>query len=89
VGCWAGGSGVGESVGGGAGFDDLSGEGQAVDDGRTQAWVGEGFCPGGERLVGGDRDGRAYLALGENLEQQLRAAAVQLQVPHFLSQEST
>ena len=34
------------------------------------------FVQRGERLVGGDRDGRAFLALGENLEQQLRAAAV-------------
>ena len=40
-----------------------------------------------ERLVGGDRDGRAFLALGENLEQQLRAAAVQLQVPQLIDEK--
>ena len=54
---------------------------------RTQAWVGEGFCPGGRRLVGGGRDGRAFLALSQKLEQRLRAAAVQLQVPRLIDQK--
>ena len=44
----------------GAGFDDLSGEGQPVDDGRAQSWVGEGLGPRGERFVGGDRHCRAF-----------------------------
>jgi hypothetical protein len=39
------------------------------------------------RLVGGDRDGRALLAFGENLEQQFCAAAIQLHVPQLVDQD--
>jgi hypothetical protein len=38
--------------------------------------VGDGFCPAGERFVGGDRDAGFHLALGENLEQHFGAAFV-------------
>src|SRR6478736_6741818 len=54
--CWTGFPGVGEAVGSGAGFDDLSGEGQAVHDRGTESRVGECLCPRGEGLVGGDRN---------------------------------
>ena len=88
---WVGGgasfAGVGQPVGGGAGFDDLPGEGQPVDDGRAQPWVGEGLGPRGERLVGGDRHRRAFFTFGEDLEQQLRAAPVQLQVAQLVDQD--
>lgn len=38
-------AGVGESIGRSPGFDDLAGEGQTVDDGCAQSWVGERLCP--------------------------------------------
>ena len=69
-------AGVGESVGVGAGFDDGGVVGEAVDDRCAQAWVGEGVGPGGEGLVGRDRDGVLLLAFGEDLEQQFGTAPV-------------
>lgn len=39
-----------EAVGLGAGFDDRSVEGEAVDDRRAEAGVGEGVDPASERL---------------------------------------
>jgi len=42
----------------------------------------------GERLIGGNGDGRALFSLGENLKQQFRSASVQLQIPELSSQES-
>ena len=51
------GVGVGESVAGGAGFDDVAVVGESVDDGGAEAGVGEGLGPAGERFVAGDRDG--------------------------------
>lgn len=71
----------------GAGFDDLAGEGEAVDDRGAESGVGEGFCPGRERFVGGDRDRRAFLSLGQDLEEQLGAAAVELQVAQFVDEQ--
>jgi hypothetical protein len=50
-----------------AGLDDLAVEGEAVDDGGTEARVGDGFGPAGERLFGGDRDGGLLLPVGEDL----------------------
>ena len=46
--------------------------------------VGEDLGPGGEGLVGRDRDGRFLLALGQDLKEQFGAAAVQLYVPEFV-----
>ncbi len=68
----------------GAGFDDLAGEGEAVDYRGAEPGISEGFCPGGEGLVGGDGDRRAFLSFGEDLEQQFGAAAVELQVAQFV-----
>ena len=78
---------MGESVGVGAGFDDLAGEGEAVDDRGAQARVGEGLVPGGEGFVGGDGDRGAFFSFGEDLEEQSGAAAVQLQVAQFVDQQ--
>jgi hypothetical protein len=50
-------SGLCEPIAGGAGLDDLSGEGEAVDDGGAEPRVDKGLRPTGERLVTGDRDG--------------------------------
>ena len=81
------GAGVGEPVGGAAGFDDLPGERQPVDDGSAQPRIGECLCPGREWLVGGDRDGRTFFAFGENLKQQFRTTPVQLKVSQFIDQD--
>jgi hypothetical protein len=67
---------VRQPVAGGAGLDGLPGEGEPVDDGCAQPRVGEGLGLAGERLVGGDRDRRALLPLGENLEERFGAVAV-------------
>ena len=45
------GEGVGEAVGVGAGFDDVSAEGESVDDSGAESGVGECSGPAGERLV--------------------------------------
>jgi hypothetical protein len=41
--------------------------------------VGKGLGPAAERFVGGDGDAVVFLPLGEDLEQQLGAAAVEFQ----------
>jgi hypothetical protein len=66
---------VGESVAGGAGLDDLTGEGEAVDDGGAEPPVGEGLGPAGERLVASDGDRGPLLPPGEYLEEQFGAGA--------------
>src|SRR5580700_7004152 len=73
-----------QPVGVGAGGDDVRVEGEPVDDGRTQPRVGEGGGPFGEGGVGRDRDGGAFLAFGEDLEQQFGAAPVQLEVAELV-----
>jgi len=60
---------VGEAVAGGAGFDDVAVEGEAVDDGGAESGVGERLRPAGERFVGGDRDAVLLFTLGEDFEQ--------------------
>jgi hypothetical protein len=75
-----GGAGAGQAVGVGAGLDDVAAEGEAVDDGGAEAGVGEGLGPAAEALVGRDRDAGFLFPLGEDLEQQLGAAAVQFGV---------
>ena len=61
--------------------------GEPVDDGGAESGVGEGLRPGGERLIGGDGDRGAFFSFGEDLEEELGAAAVQLQVSQFIDQE--
>jgi len=39
-----------ESVAGGAGFDDVAAEDEAVDDGGAESWVGEGLGPAAEAI---------------------------------------
>src|SRR5512142_945460 len=73
-----------QPVGVGAGGDDVGVEGEPVHDGSAQPRVGEGGCPLAEGGVGGDRDGGAFLAFGEDLEQQLGAAPVQLEVAELI-----
>ena len=71
----------------GAGLDDVGVEGEPVDDGGAEAGVGEGAVPLGEGGVGGDRDAGAFLAFGENLEEQFRAAAVEFEVAELVEAE--
>jgi hypothetical protein len=78
---------VGESVAGGAGFDDLTGEGEAVDDGGAEPRVGEGPGPAGERLVASDGDRGPFLPLGEHLEEKFGAAAVEFHVSQLVQAE--
>jgi len=67
---------VGESIAAGAGLDDVPAEGEAVDDGGAEPWVGECLRPAAEAVVAGDRDGVLFFAFGQDLEEQLGAAAV-------------
>jgi hypothetical protein len=76
---------VGQPVGGRAGLDDLSGEGEPVDDGRAEPRVGEGLGPAGERLVRGDGDCRSLFSLGEYLEELFGAAAVEFQISQLIN----
>jgi len=77
-------AGVGEAVAGGAGFDDVAAEGEAVHDRGAESWVGEGLGSAGEAVVAGDRDGVLFFAFGEDLEEQLGAAAVEFHVAEFI-----
>src|SRR4029077_18491217 len=78
------GSGGAQPVGAGTGLDDVRVEGEPVDDGGAQPRVGEGGRPFAEGGVGGDGDGGAVLAFGEDLEQQLGAAPVELEVAQLV-----
>ena len=49
--------------------------------------VGEGLGPAGERLVGGDGDRVLLLAFGEDLEQELGSAAVELHASELIDAE--
>ena len=70
------GAGGGESVGLGAGVDDVGVEGEPVDDGGGQSGVGEGVAPLAERGVRSAGDGGSFLAGGDDLEEQLILADV-------------
>jgi hypothetical protein len=78
------GAGGSEPVGLAAGLHDQRVEGEPVHDGGGQARVGEGLAPLGERRVGSDRDGGLLLAFSQDLEQQLGAATVQVQVAELV-----
>ncbi len=76
-----------EAVAGGAGLEDVATEGAPVDDGGAEPRVGEGLGPAAVRFVGGDRDAVALLAFGEDLEEQLGAAPVELEVAELVEAE--
>src|SRR6266540_2366084 len=80
----AAGAGGAQPVGVGAGGDDQRVERQAVDDRSGQARVGEGLAPLAERGIAGHRDGGFLLAFGDDLEQQLRAARVEVEVAELV-----
>ena len=62
-------------------------EGDAVDDGGDEPWVGEDAAPFAERQVGGDGDRGAFFACGDDLEEQLGSAGVDLDVAKFVEAE--
>jgi hypothetical protein len=62
-------------------------EGEPVDDSGAEAGVGEGALPFAERGVGRDRDGAAFLPLGEDLEEQLRPGGVEFEVAELVQAE--
>ncbi len=76
-----------EAVGLGAGLDDVAGEGESIDDGGAEAGVGEGVGPAGECFVAGDGDTGAFLAFGEDLEEQFGVAAVEFHVAELVEAE--
>jgi hypothetical protein len=57
-----------ESVGLGAGFEDVGVEGDAVDDGGDEAGVGEYGSPFAEGQVGCYADACSFFAFGDDLE---------------------
>ena len=59
-------------------------EGDAVDDRGDEAGVGNDLTPLAERQVGGDGDGGFLFSFGEDLEEELAAAAVELDVAEFI-----
>src|SRR5207302_820784 len=63
-----------------AGLDDVRVEGDAIDDRGDEARVTDDLSPLAERKVGGDGDAGFLFAFGEDQEQQLGAAAVELHV---------
>jgi hypothetical protein len=73
-----------EAVGLGAGFEEVGVEGDAVDDCGDQTRVGEHAAPFAEGQVGGDRDRGSLFAFGDDLEQELGAARVDLDVAQLV-----
>ena len=76
-----------EPVGLGAGLDDVGVEGDAVDDGGDEAGVGDDFAPFAEGEVRGDGDAGLLLSFGQDLEQQLAASGVELDVAELVEAE--
>jgi len=80
----AGGLAGAEPVGLGAGLEDVGVESDPVDDRGDQAGVGEDGAPFAEWQVGPDRDGGSFLPFGDDLEEQLGAAVVDLDVAELV-----
>jgi hypothetical protein len=83
----SGGAGGAEPVALGAGLDDVGVEGEPVDDGGDEARLGDDRAPLAERQVRRDGDGCFLFAFGEDLEQQLGAAGVELDVAELVEAE--
>ena len=73
-----------EAPGLGAGVDDVRAVGEAVDDGLGEAGVGEDLGPLAERQVGGDDQAAAFVAFGEDLEDEFGGAVGQREVAEFV-----
>jgi hypothetical protein len=62
-------------------------EGDAVDDGGDEAGVGDDGAPLAEGEVAGQRDAGLLFSFGQDLEQQLGAAGVELDVAELVEAE--
>jgi hypothetical protein len=78
---------VAEAPGLGAGVDDVGAVGEAVDDGLREPRVGEDLGPFAERQVGGDDQAAAFVAFGEDLEDELGGAVGQREVAEFVKDD--
>ena len=67
-----------------AGVDDVCLVGDAVDDGFGEAGVGEDLGPFAEGQVGGDDQAAAFVALADDLEDELGGAFGQVQVSELV-----
>jgi hypothetical protein len=76
-----------EPAGLGAGLEDAGVEGDPVDDRGDEAGVGEDGAPFAEWQVCPDRDGGSFVPPGDDLEQQLGAAGVDLDVAGFAGEK--
>ena len=82
---------LGESVveapGFGAGVDDVGSVGEPVNDRLGEAGVGEDFRPFAEGEVGGHDQAAAFVAFGEDLEDELGGAVGQGEVAEFVEDD--
>src|SRR3954468_14231267 len=83
-GCLLAGEAVAEAPGLGAGVDDVGAGGEAVDDGLGEAGVGEDLGPVAERQVGGDDQRSAFVAFGEDLEDEFGGAVGECDVAQLV-----
>ena len=73
-----------EAPGLGAGVDDVRSVGEPVDDGLREPRVGEYLGPFAEREVGGEDQASAFVAFGEDLEDELGGAVGQREVAELV-----
>src|SRR3954470_14429735 len=83
--CALAGEAVAEAPGLGAGVDDVRAVGEAVDDGFGESGVGEDLGPFAEREVGGDDQAAAFVALREDLEDELGGTVGQGEVAELVN----
>jgi hypothetical protein len=71
---------VAEAPGLGAGVDDVGAVGESVDDGLREPGVGEDLGPFAERQVRRDDQAAAFVAFGEDLEDEFGGAVGQREI---------
>ena len=76
-----------EAPGLAAGVDDVGAVGEAVNDGFGQAGVGEDPGPLAEGQVGGDDQAAAFVAFGEDLEDELGGAVWEREVAELVEDQ--
>ena len=74
-----------EAPGLGAGVDDVRAVGESVNHGLGEPGVGEDLGPLAEWQVGGDDQAAAFVAFGEDLEDELGGAVGQGEVAQFVN----
>ena len=75
---------MGEAPGFAAGVDDVGAVGEPVDDGLGEAGVGEDPGPLAEGEVGGHDQAAAFVAFGEDLEDEFGGAVGEREIPQFI-----